>query len=552
MRAFVRFAVISTVFLLILGSVPQLRAEEPADQPDSTETAKTKKKSPPFTISKETTYLTEPLTEDGYVDYLAAMNKMCSEGVTPENNAVLPLLEALGPKTIGDNRRERYFRMLDVAPLPEKGDYQIPFETFYEEKNPTTDNRLSTQEDPSEKQKAFEKFYATMNKPWTAEKHPLYAEWLKANQKPLEKIIAGTKREKYYSPMIVEKVENYAPLIAVTLEMVQKDRESARLLSYHAMYSIGEGKLEDAKQDLLACHRLARLACQGPTLVDGLVGIAIDGIACNGDIILAQSGKLSSSEAVSYLLELKKLPPLGGMAEKLDKSERLISLDCTQMLAINGLKSFFQLMDPVLPKKENPLKELLEANMPSGIEWDEIMRSQNGWYDRVAEIERIPTYAERDREWRKLENELKQKSQDAKSLNSVGTALLAGESLRTIASKKIADVLAGLLMPALNAATRAELRQRMNFDMTQVALALDAYRADNGGYPEKLADLKPKYVAEIPKDLFSDADLIYRRDGKGYMLYSVCYNGKDDGGKSAYADPPDEDGDDWVIRTPKE
>jgi hypothetical protein len=41
----------------------------------------------PFTISKETTYFTEPLDEAGYVDYLGALNKLCHEGVMPENNA---------------------------------------------------------------------------------------------------------------------------------------------------------------------------------------------------------------------------------------------------------------------------------------------------------------------------------------------------------------------------------------------------------------------------------------------------------------------------------
>jgi hypothetical protein len=180
------------------------------------------------------------------------------------------------------------------------------------------------------------------------------------------------------------------------------------------------------------------------------------------------------------------------------------------------------------------------------------MRSLNGWYDRIVEIQRKPTYAERSQEWNKFETDIREMAQEAKSLKSVGNALLAGESMRTIVSKKFGNILAALLLPALNPATRAEVRQNVNFEMAQIALALGAYRTDTGSYPEKLADLKPKYLAEIPKDRFSDADLIYRRDGAGYILYSVCYNGKDDGGKSVHNDPPDEDGDDWVIRTPKE
>ena len=41
------------------------------------------------TISKETTYITEPLRADGYPDYVAALNQRFSQGVTPENNAAV-------------------------------------------------------------------------------------------------------------------------------------------------------------------------------------------------------------------------------------------------------------------------------------------------------------------------------------------------------------------------------------------------------------------------------------------------------------------------------
>ena len=71
----------------------------------------------------------------------------------------------------------------------------------------------------------------------------------------------------------------------------------------------------------------------------------------------------------------------------------------------------------------------------------------------------------------------------------------------------------------------------MQFDLTRLAFALAAYRADRGAYPTKLADLAPKYVAKVPKDIFNDSDLHYRQENGGYLLYSVGPNGKDDDGK---------------------
>jgi hypothetical protein len=81
-----------------------------------------------------------------------------------------------------------------------------------------------------------------------------------------------------------------------------------------------------------------------------------------------------------------------------------------------------------------------------------------------------------------------------------------------------------------------------------LAFALAAYRADRGTYPAKLAELVPKYVAEVPKDIFIAADLHYRLEGGGYLLYSVGPNGKDDGGKGTDDRKQGEDWDDIAVR----
>lgn len=70
----------------------------------------------------------------------------------------------------------------------------------------------------------------------------------------------------------------------------------------------------------------------------------------------------------------------------------------------------------------------------------------------------------------------------------------------------------------------------------------------------------PKYVTELPKDVFNDAQLHYRREGNGFLLYSVGANGRDDGTRSYEDQKKDEasealvkDGEDWddlVVRVP--
>lgn len=62
------------------------------------------------------------------------------------------------------------------------------------------------------------------------------------------------------------------------------------------------------------------------------------------------------------------------------------------------------------------------------------------------------------------------------------------------------------------------------------ALALRAYQIEHGQYPDSLAQLRSAGGWEIPEDPFSGKELIYRRQGQGYILYSVGQNFKDDGG----------------------
>jgi hypothetical protein len=64
------------------------------------------------------------------------------------------------------------------------------------------------------------------------------------------------------------------------------------------------------------------------------------------------------------------------------------------------------------------------------------------------------------------------------------------------------------------------------------ALALRAFLADHGQYPESLKALVPTYLKEVPLDPFGFRPLRYRPYGATYELYSVGPDGKDDGGRA--------------------
>ncbi len=89
----------------------------------------------------------------------------------------------------------------------------------------------------------------------------------------------------------------------------------------------------------------------------------------------------------------------------------------------------------------------------------------------------------------------------------------------------------GLLMPALSRAVQRTAYGQAAVDEAAVACALERYRLANGAYPDSLDVLAPKSIAVVPHDVILGRPLKYHRTDDGqYVLYSVGWNAKDDGG----------------------
>ena len=174
----------------------------------------------PVTISKETTYITEPLRADGYPDYVAALNQRLSQGVTPENNAAVLFWRAMGPGEIRKERREKYFKMLDVPQPPEKGDYYVTSIAWI--KRHTSTGKDATDQSIAENDNLLSKqLDLALKQPWSKEEFPVWAEWLATNEKPLALVVEACKRPHHYNPLIVG-INDRGLLIAILLPGTQQ------------------------------------------------------------------------------------------------------------------------------------------------------------------------------------------------------------------------------------------------------------------------------------------------------------------------------------------
>ena len=538
--AFIAIAALSTnaaiAQVAARSTQPETNSDANADQ------AARQKREPKVTISKETTYITEPLRPDGYPDYIAYLDQRQRQGVTPANNVAVPLLRALSPREIGESVRPEFFKRLGIEPLPEDGEYFVDWFNYSKQFSAKDWPAV-----PAGKNVDAREYFESLDdearrRPWTKVDYPLLAQWLSAHEKHIDQFVAASKRSRMYTPLLTGKVED-ATLVMVLLPVVQTSRQAARALVTRAMYRAGNGDMQGALEDLIACHRLARHTSQGFSLIESLVAIAMDHIALDAEAALLAEGKLTAEHRDWLRQQFAKLPPRKSMADMLDQGERLMYLDSVCWIARTGTQKLSTL-SALSAVGDAAQPNLADIAVDLVIDWDVPLKVGNQWYDRLVKVARIEDAKTRLDVLRQFKDDLK-KAQASISDGSSFFGLLF--SPRQVASQKMAQVFVSLLLPALDAALRAEHRNEAKHALLELGLALADYRDDHQRFPEQLDELAPKYAKQVPLDPMWGDPFTYRKSDGGYLLYGIGADGQDDGGHTA--DTKD-DADDLVIRVP--
>jgi hypothetical protein len=501
----------------------------------------------PFTLGKETTYITGPLDSDGYVDYETALNERISRGVTPQNNANVLLWQALDPHPSRYPEREpmpwEFFRWLKIPAPPEHGEYFIDLPRYAKEVlkfNP------GEQTDALRKQRGW-----AAQRPWVEKDYPQVAAWLKANEKPLALALAATWRPDYYNPLVSRKSGDegwYGLLGALLPGPVAYWRELAPALAARAMLQAGDGRFDEAWQDLLACHRLGRLVARGAEYNEFVLGRYISQVAGDAELALLERAHPTAQQAQAWLRDLERLPPDGPAADRVDLGMRFMFLNSVMMVRRGPIRTL-RLLEFLATGRRPPAvaePEPLPAALNS-LDCDGMLRAGNRWYDRVAAALRVKDRAAREKAFDQIEEELKTLKAETGSLATVIEVLRGGKEYGEEVSKKLGVVMIDSFMPAIRWMKRVADRTEQVERNLHLAFALAAYRGEHGRYPEQLDALAPKYLAAVPSDLFSGKALVYRPLKDGYLLYSVGVNGLDEQGHGADDTPR---GDDLPVRMP--
>ncbi|MEX2172274.1 MAG: hypothetical protein WD851_23340 [Pirellulales bacterium] len=489
---------------------------------------------PPIIVSRETTYLTAPLRADGLPDYEKYVLEKYREGVTPENNAAVLLLQAIGP---GDMKPAEFSAVAKVIGLERVAPPDEHLNDVYSDdtraviaawlakerippgvNDEATAQDLETSPDAAHDEVVEDIIDNALERPWSSEQVPPLAEWVAANQEPLRLIVASSLRARFFAPMAELLNETTDQLIYAPLSGALKLRTAARALSTRAMWHLGEGRAEDSWKDISAIYRLSRLAGQGNALVEQLVSIAIEGIANRATLALLDGPAATPNLLLKIRHDLEALSAREPISSSIDQFERIASLSVVVCVR-DGDAAELELSDG------------FEAVAMAACDWNISLRELNRWYDELVGVLRLPSGAGRNAALGDYEKRL------AKNERSVSARrLMIGLLSRQVRSELLADIFVALMLPSTATACTAEDRSNTHLALTRLAVAVAIYRSEHGEYPEALESLAPDVLEKLPLDLYHNLPFIYRHTKNGYLLYSRGPNGNDDGGSNRQMD----------------
>ena len=95
-----------------------------------------------------------------------------------------------------------------------------------------------------------------------------------------------------------------------------------------------------------------------------------------------------------------------------------------------------------------------------------------------------------------------------------------------------AHILTAVAAPAMNAIVNNAIYAQTLVNQAIIACALERHRLEKGNYPDSLDALKLADGRPLPPDVINGKPMNHRKDDRGrYILWSIGFDGKDDGGK---------------------
>ncbi len=407
-------------------------------------------RTPPLRISKETTYITQPLTSDGTrVDYFAALEQeLYPPEMKTDDNGYRLIVRALGvsedtewESDKGIDREARVAQVyeklgLDPAVKPTMT-FMEPFEYF---------RKYVDREGLDEKQ--LYDLESKVHEPWTLDDLPMMALWLEQSAPVLDLVGDAVRKPTFCIPL----TRSEHPTILGNMTFfsdIGRVRAFARMLQARAQYRIGTGDIDGAITDVISCKRLGRHLEAQQAIVHALVGIAIRGVAAAVGIAAERESSPSEEQLLRFLDELNAIPVRLEM-NQIRRTERYYALDLLQAMAVGdeSLSGFFS---------EWRHMERFHPGLVAyfAFDWNVVMQRVNEHYNDWGDV--------------LILHPPELTLQDSLMINRRSLGL--------------GDLMASVLMPAVQAWDEATFRSRCQDNLQRIVLAMLIYERRHGTLP---------------------------------------------------------------------
>ncbi|MGL6194426.1 MAG: hypothetical protein ACRC2T_06340, partial [Thermoguttaceae bacterium] len=537
---------------------------------------------PVTAISKKTTYVTEPLTPNGLaVDALQAIADKMLPKCPPEQNGFGLIVQnfkfgQLFPAVSDENKQVCKTRMYEALGLDpnsvKEGKNIVTFETsedyfknIYEEecKNKGLQNSDVTLE---EKINFDINVYALKGIPWGGEYKEKAEKWVAENSAALDLFAEAVRKPAFFVPYIATKPITHPSF----LNEISADntyyffRDISRGLQMRILHSLEHQNIEQAFADLetmlLLLKHTSKTFCSFTQfyIIPVIWGNANESIKCIikfGNLDVAQISRLEK------MYNEVAIPTFSTLVF-------IYRMDVTNNLyyTFNG-DIFANLSNKVFHSEKSDFENRVASIMAPLFFASTRYFIATGIFEQFQLIaDRFEKIAEepfsRDN-FERYQNECEARRKTRYSLSNLSFAGFLFEIVKTGAlrsvSNSIADTSIKLTLdtsiePGNNSIYRLEAEKRM----FNIMFALEKYRLEHDGqYPEKLDELVPQYLPELPLDPYTKGDEFHFRitapkpdttDEREtiaktldlqYEIYSVGPNGLDDDGltKEEKTDP---------------
>jgi hypothetical protein len=272
-------------------------------------------------------------------------------------------------------------------------------------------------------------------------------------------------------------VESVAGLI---LPRLARFRALSRWVASAAVLAAWDGDMNEAFDLVSSGLHIANGLRDEPILIAQLVRVAIGGIAIGAMYEIMDENCPPDEQVPMIVAELDKLRDREPFARAL-QGERCFAIAQGRRLAGLGYVARpFRLLDQLAYLEYMP---------------------------EVIDLAALPAYESRHR-FEELEHQVS-----------------------TISKLKVT---ARLVIPAFARGLESQDRFVAQCDLAEMAMYLKQYKRKTGSYPEKPDAIAPDYIRELPVDPFTGTPYVYRKEGEGFVLYSVARNSLDDGGKPGW------------------